>query len=129
MAALKLPLLFGWENRYIGLMVGPTVHTGYRFCRDSAGSTSSPAGTTGPVCSGADKGAFLAVGGHFGLQVPLGSFVEIMPEVGVLGIPLAPEARVVGPDDVRASFSEGQIITHVALGVQLGRFVREPRRE
>lgn len=129
-SSLRLPLLLGGRGLRdrVGFVFGPTAHVGYRDCRsitkfDPDVSERAPITT----CLAADKGAFVGIGGHVGLQLSIGTFVKLMPELSILGLPIAPRAREVYIDERREKFSRHDVIVHFAFGVQLGRFVRNPR--
>jgi hypothetical protein len=125
-SALRLPLLFGWHGPRdrLGLLIGPTVHAGYRDCRNVVKSDPQvSSGAAIHTCIARDTGGFLGVGGHVGVQIALGTFVKLMPELGLLGLPMAPPAREVYIDEPRQKFSRGDLLIHFAMGVQLGRFV------
>jgi len=129
--AAKVPLLLAWRGPRdrVSFVFGPTLHAGYRYCRSVSRSTLDASGEQVSVetCVAADRGGWLAVGGHLSLPITLGTFVRLIPELSILGIPAAPRAREVAAGEVRTNFSEGDLVTHFAFGVQLGRFAPRAR--
>jgi hypothetical protein len=128
-AAARLPLLLAWRGPRdrVSVVIGPTLHAGYRYCRTVSRSVLDDGGERVSVqtCVAADRGGWLGLGGHLSFPVSLGTFVRLIPELSILGIPVAPRAREVTAGEVRTNFSEGDVVTHFAFGVQLGRFLRQ----
>jgi hypothetical protein len=130
--SFKLPVLVGWRGPRdrVGILLGPTIHGGFRGCRDRV--RTAPDEQPGEplryvrvhTCAAADRGGFVGVGAHFGLQAALGTFVKLMPEFALLALPVAPRAREVAIDHVRDNFSRGDLLLQLGFAVQLGRFVR-----
>ncbi len=126
----RLPVLLGWHgprDRF-GVVFGPTIHAGYRSCRNvTKYDPDVSARVAIHTCTPADEGAVVAWGGHFGFHVAIGTFVKVMPELGLLTVPIAPAARLVNGGETRTKLSRSDRVVHFAFGFQIGRFTRRTR--
>jgi hypothetical protein len=135
-AAFKLPLLVGLhdaKDRY-GIFGGPGVQIGYRYCRSIARTVDAIYVDETPLetrrvqtCSGADRGAFVGVGAHLGIQFYAGRWLTLLPEVSLLKLVVAPRAREVVIDETRTNVSHGDLLLQVAFGVQVSVPTRRAR--
>ena len=123
-SALKLPLLFGVHapKDRVGLVIGPTVHVGYRYCRRITRTVETePSFESERVqtCTAQDRGALVGAGGHLGVQISAGRHVKLMPEISLLKVVVAPKFREVVIDETRTAMSRGDVLFQFAFAVQI----------